>query len=58
MEINKVLINMVHQYQQDLQSPITITHWTQNRRPQHMMLEIKVLVWDRHKNVAGLKWLV
>jgi len=27
-------------------------------RPQHMMLEILVLAWDRHKNVAGLNRLI
>jgi hypothetical protein len=24
------------------------------KRPQHMTLEIQVLVWDKHKNVIGL----
>jgi len=28
------------------------------KRPWHMTLEIHVLVWDRHKNVAGLNWLM
>ena len=32
------------------QSPLTSFHWLQ-----HMML---ILVWDRHKNVAGLIWLM
>jgi hypothetical protein len=40
------------QYQQNEQSPLTITHWIQ-KRPQHMMLEIQFLAWERHKNVAG-----
>jgi hypothetical protein len=36
------------------------THWTQNRPQlcQHMTLEIHVLAWDRHKNVAGLNRLM
>jgi hypothetical protein len=29
------------------------THWIQ-KRSRHMMLEIHVLAWDRHKNVAEL----
>ena len=33
-----------HQYQQNNQSPLTSTHWT----------EIQVLTWNRHNNVAGL----
>jgi hypothetical protein len=24
--------------------------------PQHMTLEIKVLAWDKHKNMGGLNW--
>jgi len=29
------------------------------KKPLHMMLEIKVLAWDRHKkNVAELNWLM
>ena len=28
------------------------------RRPQHMMLEIQVLAWDRYKNVVVLNWLM
>ena len=28
------------------------------KRPGHVTLEIKVLAWDRHKNVAGLYRLV
>jgi len=39
------------------QSPLTSYHWTL-KRPCHMMLEIQVLVWDRHKNVAGLNRLL
>jgi hypothetical protein len=23
-----------------------------------MMLEVQVLAWDRHKNVAGLNWVI
>jgi len=38
-------------------SHLNWTHWTQ-KRPQHMMLEIQVLAWDRHKNVVGLNWLM
>jgi hypothetical protein len=26
--------------------------------PQHMTVEIQVLAWDRHKNVAGLNQLM
>jgi len=46
-----------YQYQQNKQSPLTITHWTQ-KRPWHMALEIQVLAWDRHKNVEGLNRLI
>ena len=28
------------------------------KRPQHMMLEIQVLAWDRHNNVSGLNWFM
>ena len=45
-----------HQYQQNKQSPFTLTHWTY-KRPRHMM-EIQVLAWDRHKHVAGLNQLM
>ena len=54
-----------HQYQLNEQSPLNndgqqfhqLQHNEQlnKKRSQHMMLEIQVLVWDRHKNVAGLK---
>jgi len=27
---------------------------TEKKNPQHMMLQIHVLAWDRHKIVAGL----
>jgi hypothetical protein len=27
-------------------------------RPQHMVLEIQILAWDRHNNVAELNWLM
>ena len=46
-----------HKYQQNKKSPFTLTHRTQNR-PQHIMLEIQVLAWDKHNNVAGLNQLM
>ena len=38
-------------------SHLNCTHSTQKTQ-QHMTLEIQVLAWDRHKNVAGLNWLM
>jgi hypothetical protein len=35
-------------------SHLNSTHWTR-KRPRHMTLEIQVLAWDRHTNVAGDK---
>jgi hypothetical protein len=35
--------------QQKEQSPLILTHWT---------LEIQVLAWDRHNNMAGLNQLM
>jgi hypothetical protein len=43
-----------HQYQQNKQAPLASNHYIQ-KRPWHMALEIQILVWDRHKNMAGLK---
>jgi len=40
-------------YQQNKQAPLIITHWTQ-KIPGHMTLEIQILTWGRHKNMAGL----
>jgi len=34
-------------------SAITSNHWTP-KTPQHMTLEIQVIAWNMHKNVAGL----
>ena len=39
------------------QSPVSLAHWTQ-KIPWHMTLEMQVLAWDRHKNMAGLNWLM
>ena len=36
-------------------SPQVIEH---KRRPQHMLIEIQIQIWDRHKNVAGLNRLI
>jgi len=33
-------------------SPLTSNYWT-CKTPHHMTLEIQVLTWDRHNNVAG-----
>ena len=41
-----------HQYQQNEQSPLIWTHWTQES-PWHM---IQVLCWDRHKICISLLW--
>jgi hypothetical protein len=40
-----------HHYQQPDQPPHTSNHWIQ-KTPQHMQTDIKVLAWDRHKDVA------
>ena len=40
------------QYQQNEQSPLILTQWTQ--QTQHMTFGIQVLAWDRHKNVVEL----
>jgi hypothetical protein len=45
------------QNQQNKQSVLTLTHWTQ-KRPRHMMLEIQILPFGRHKDVAGLNRLM
>jgi hypothetical protein len=33
---------------------LTPTYWIQKKTPWHMLLEIQVLAWDRHKKVAGI----
>ena len=43
-----------HQHQQKEQPPQTIEH----KKTWHMALEIKILALDRHKNVAGLNYLI
>ena len=45
------MANNFPQYQQNEQSPLSSNHWKQKI---HMMLEIQVLVWDRHTDVVGL----
>jgi len=32
-------------------------HWDK-KRPQHMVLEIQVLAWNRHKKVVGLNQVI
>jgi len=34
------------------------SYWEHKKRPWHMTLEIQFQVWDRHKNVAVLIWLM
>ena len=41
------------QYQQNAQSPLTLSHWTQKKRPWQLMLKIEVLAWDRHKKCSA-----
>ena len=43
----------LHQYQQNEQPPLTSNNTTTYR-----VLEIKVLDWDRHKNVTGINLLM
>ena len=47
----------VHHYQQNEQSPLISNHWNK-KRPQHMLLEIQVLAWNRHKKVVGLNQVI
>ena len=47
------MANNFPQYQQNEQSPLSSNHWKQKMQG-HMMLEIQVLVWDRHTDVVGL----
>jgi hypothetical protein len=35
-----------------------VGRWARSISNQHMMLEIQVLAWDRHKHVAGLNQLM
>jgi len=44
-----------HHYEQNEQSPLTSTHWTTTKITRHMTLEIQILIWDRHTNMARLK---
>ena len=46
-----------HQYQKNK----TITFHLKSlniKRPSHVMLEIQILAWDRHKDMTGLNWLM
>jgi len=47
-----------HQYQQNAQSISNHKSLKKQKRPQHMPMEIRVLVWDVHTNVTGLNWLI
>jgi hypothetical protein len=40
------------------ESSLSPNHWTRRRRPQHMVMKLQVLVWNRHKNAAGSNGLV
>ena len=33
-------------------------HKKEKKRPQDVTLEIQIPAWDKHKNVAGLNWLM
>ena len=50
--VNNSTNTNLNQTNNDLSSQL-IEH---NKRPE-MVLEIQVLVWDKHKNVVGLNWL-
>jgi hypothetical protein len=43
------------QYQENKHLPLTLVCWPQIR---HMAMEIQVLAWDSHKNVAGFNLLL
>jgi hypothetical protein len=45
-----------YQYQQNEQSRLILTE--HKKGPRHMRLENRVVVWDRHKHVAGLNQLM
>ena len=46
------MLRNVYQYKQSEQSPLTLTHWTQNKHhAQHMKFEICDVDWDSHENV-------
>jgi hypothetical protein len=48
-----------HQYQQNEQSPLSLTEITEQKTiPRHMTLKIHVLAWDRNNNVAELNRLM
>jgi hypothetical protein len=44
------MVDIIH-----VQQGITSNHWIQ-KIPQY--IGIKILAWDRHKNVTGLNWLM
>jgi len=46
-------VQQFHKYQQNEQSPLTLTELTEHKRPRHMTMKIKVLDLDKHKNVLG-----
>ena len=46
-----------HQYQQNEQSPLTLTHLTQ-KQGRHITLEIRIIAMDRHTDAAGLNRLI
>ena len=48
--------NYINKMSNHLSAPII--EQTNKKKPQHMMLEIQVLAWDRHKNVAWLNRLM
>ena len=51
--VNNSTNTNLNQTNNDLSSQL-IEH---SKRPE-MVLEIQVLVWDKHKNVVGLNWLL
>ena len=55
----KKSLQQFHQYQQNKQSPLILTHsYTKKKGPWHMMLEIQDLAWDKCKNVARLNQFI
>ena len=55
-----IMTSPFHQYQQNEHPALTSKPLIQTKRPRHtcITLEIHVLLWDRHKNVAGLNRLL
>ena len=47
-----------HQYQQNKQSPRSRLHSLKTKIPQHMTLEIQVLIRDRHSNATVLIFII